>query len=447
MTITLDDRHEIPLHPLDLTAEPQGDGRASFCIGLIQAADSVLATPNSVIGDMILGVPFMRNAYTVMAYAIPDENGTFPVAPPASGDGNGSGEDSRPIRPRLGLLPLTQPSQALEEFNRVRVLNQPIESGSPANVGGGAGGVHDTVGPKKLSVGIIVLVCLVGFFALCFLLFGIRWFLIRRRWRRDGTGGPAGAGLAGAGMLGLGPATDRKEGGGYTLARRGSREVERGEDRELGDIPSEDVLRKLRYDAYMNQTLVGAVGNKELRGDEMGYRDGKPVTEFQDPWDPSTAVGREGAGWGDDTLVGAGGVKKGQDHVVMDAIPVIVAGTQPVRDGAGYGYQNHERHRQEEDTDGDEEERVHTPHPPHRRIPSVVFPLLLPGHGRADSEDEVDEFGVGGGGVASMAGVGTAARGGKIDAALRQSVVSAGSVYSVDGPGGRRSSDVRGGMR
>lgn len=43
----------------------------------------------------------------------------------------------------------------------------------------------DAVGPKKLLVGLILLVCLVGFFALSFLLFGLRWFLIQRRFKRD----------------------------------------------------------------------------------------------------------------------------------------------------------------------------------------------------------------------------------------------------------------------
>ncbi|KXN81933.1 Pepsin A [Leucoagaricus sp. SymC.cos] len=67
MTISLDDRPALSLHPLDVTAEPPKDNNADFCIGLIQAADGQLSNPNSHIGDIILGVPFMRNVYTVMA--------------------------------------------------------------------------------------------------------------------------------------------------------------------------------------------------------------------------------------------------------------------------------------------------------------------------------------------------------------------------------------------
>ena len=43
---------------------------------------------------MILDVPFLRNVYTVMAYAAPDENGPF--APVNDSD--------QIIIPRLGLL-------------------------------------------------------------------------------------------------------------------------------------------------------------------------------------------------------------------------------------------------------------------------------------------------------------------------------------------------------
>ncbi|KAF9461596.1 aspartic peptidase domain-containing protein [Collybia nuda] len=452
LTITLDDRPETPIHPLDLTAEPQGDGRATFCTGLIQAADNVLAVPNSLIGDMILGVPFMRNTYTVMAYAIPDENGTFPVAPPVddgNGNGNNNGESSRPIRPMLGLLPLTDPAQALDEFNRVRVLNQPIQSGAPPAVGGGMNG-HDTVGPKKLSVGLIVLVSLVGFFALCFLLFGIRWFLFRRRFKRDAmrNGGDESAGL---GVLALGPATDRKEMGGYMLARRGSRDTGRGRD----DEPSEDTLRRLRYESYVKQqTLVGDMGAAKMGSDELGYRNGKPEGDYHDPWDPKTGLGlgKDGGEWGDDTLVATGGAKIGHDVVREISLPSDTD-TEPVRDEAAYGQQNHDRDSRHDDRHDDSDgvqERRGTP--AHQRVPSVVIPLLLPGHGRTDSEDDVDEFGVvhrGPDNGASMAGVGTAARAGRIDPALRQSVVSAGSVYSTDGryPNLRRMSGAHDDLR
>src|SRR5882762_5497317 len=63
MSITLDGRGEIPLHPLDLTAEPLDSPTSGTCVGTIQASDSTFSNPTSNVGDMILGVPFLRNTY------------------------------------------------------------------------------------------------------------------------------------------------------------------------------------------------------------------------------------------------------------------------------------------------------------------------------------------------------------------------------------------------
>ena len=173
MTITLDDRPELPLHPLDLTAEPPQDNQAQFCIGIIQAADAQLSSPGSSLGDMILGVPFLRNVYTVMAYTAPETNGSFtPV--------NGSNQT---ITPRLGLLSLTNSTTALEEFYAVRGVNQPISGGGSGNPAGGPLPVVVSLGGKKLSVGIVVLIGILSFFALCFVLFVARWFMFRRKYR------------------------------------------------------------------------------------------------------------------------------------------------------------------------------------------------------------------------------------------------------------------------
>ena len=182
MTITLDNRPEIPLHPLDLTAEPPNDNQAQFCIGLIQTADPQLSNPNSSLGDMILGVPFLRNVYTVMAYTTPNADGSFTPL-------NGSNQT---ITPRLGLLSLTDPTIALEEFNTVRVLNQPISgggssSGGSSATGGNANNPTVNLGGKRLSVGIVVLIGLLSFFALCCVLFVVRWFIFRRKYRETAT--------------------------------------------------------------------------------------------------------------------------------------------------------------------------------------------------------------------------------------------------------------------
>jgi len=175
MTITLGNRPEIPLHPLDLTAEPPQTNQAQFCTGLIQA-DSQLSNPDNSPGDIILGVPFLRNVYTVMAYTAPDANGSFPAV-------NGS---NLTITPRLGLLSLTNPTIALEEFNTVRVLNQPISGGnsSGGSTGESPSSPTDSLGGKKLSVGIVVLIGIMSFFALCCVLFFARWFMFRRKYRK-----------------------------------------------------------------------------------------------------------------------------------------------------------------------------------------------------------------------------------------------------------------------
>jgi len=176
MTITLDDRPEIPLHPLDLTAEPLQDNQAEFCTGLIQTADSQLSNPSNDLGDIILGVPFLRNVYTVMAYIAPDANGSFtPV--------NGSNQT---ITPMLGLLSLTDPTIALEEFHTVRDLKQPISGGNSSGGSAGDSPSNSTinVGGKKLSVGIVVLIGILSFLGLCCVLFVAHWFLFRRTYRK-----------------------------------------------------------------------------------------------------------------------------------------------------------------------------------------------------------------------------------------------------------------------
>ena len=181
MTITLDDRPEIPLHPLDLTAEPPQSNQAQYCIGLIQTADSQLSDPDNSLGDIILGVPFLRSVYTVMAYTAPNANGSFsPV------DGS-----NQTISPRLGLLSLTNPTVALQEFNTVRVLDQPISGGNSSAGSASRSPSNSTVslGGKKLSVGIVVLIGILSFFVLCCVLFAIRWIMFRRKYRKAVTYG------------------------------------------------------------------------------------------------------------------------------------------------------------------------------------------------------------------------------------------------------------------
>ncbi|TFK66943.1 acid protease [Pluteus cervinus] len=255
ITITLDDRPPIPIHPLDLTTMPPKDNQSPYCIGLIQPYDQALATPNSVVGDMILGVPFIRNVYTVMQYlgdgvivgsgasgasGASAGSSSSASSSSSSSSSSASGSSSKPpttsskpptptptpsqldpLTPLLGLKPLTNPIRALSEFHTVRVLNQPIDStpwppGSPgangANGGGGGGvgvgGVGEdggNGGGRKLSVGILALIGIMAFFGFCFVVFGVRWcFGVGREkgwygYRYRGVGGEGRGGGEGEG--------------------------------------------------------------------------------------------------------------------------------------------------------------------------------------------------------------------------------------------------------
>lgn len=118
-----------------------------------------------IVSDMILGVAFLRNVYTVMAYDAPDAHGVFPA-----------NNDSANLQPRVGLLGLTNATRAMQEFNNVRVLNEPLSGNSSSATASS----HNS----KSSVGINVLLALVGIIVACVALFGLRWFHVRRRLRQ-----------------------------------------------------------------------------------------------------------------------------------------------------------------------------------------------------------------------------------------------------------------------
>ncbi|EGO23361.1 hypothetical protein SERLADRAFT_356395 [Serpula lacrymans var. lacrymans S7.9] len=365
LTITLAGQPELPVHPLDLTAEPSGQSTAQSCIGLIQADDNALSAYTNI-GDMILGVPFMRNVYTVMAYEQPNSNGTFDTSIHTG------------INPSLGLLGLTNATSAMGEFNKVRLLNQPLDPGQPSSTTIPDGG-------KKLSVGVKVLLGLVGFVGLCILLFLLRWFLTRRKWPRRGTEGGA-----------PGPKDDFAA---YQLARRNSQ--------SSVDGPSENTLRTLRYETYMRKKLMS----------EYTMSSGR------------TRVGQDPEGYEEDNEFG---IK--MSHRVNSGLPEVCA-DEPW----------------EEHMPRQPDLRPDTPTSPdffppaHQRTaselagapPNISVPLLAhrKDYSRADDfMDGIDmaEFG---GRRGSMAGVGTAARGSRIDPDLRHTRVgsdgSTGSGMSV----------------
>lgn len=191
MTIQLDDRPELPLHPLDMTYPPANDASASTCTGIIQTFASIGQSDSNIDADMVLGVPFLRNTYTVLAFEAPDIDGSF--APPSTSGGPTGALATPDIDPRLGLMNLTDPAVAMQEFIQVRVDNQPLDSGSQGaqtsvNSSGSSGSGH------HLPIGVDVLLGLMGFLAFCFTLFGARWFYMRNKLRRMPSGGLAMAG-------------------------------------------------------------------------------------------------------------------------------------------------------------------------------------------------------------------------------------------------------------
>ena len=247
MTITLDSRSETPLHPLDLTAE---ENSAQFCTGLIQTADAQLSSPSSK-ADIVLGVPFMRNVYTVMAYSTPNNNGSFTAL--NNSDQNNGGLPQN-ITPMLGLMSLTNATKALQEFHNVRVLNQPMDGGPNTSSHG------RDMGEKKLSVGIIVLIGLLSFLGLCGVLFVSRWFILRRAERKGKVEDPQ--------------STDHDKVA-YMLTRTSPSRRERAAGID-SDGFSEDELRKMRFEAYMRKE------NKKISSRSTMSSGRTRVTNFED---------------------------------------------------------------------------------------------------------------------------------------------------------------------
>jgi hypothetical protein len=264
VSLIIDNRTAIPLHPLDLTAQSPQDPSSKTCIGLIQSTDAQLP------GDIVLGVPFLRNTYTVLAFDPPDANGNFPG--PANRTDNGTGGGISDIRPRLGLLALTNPTTAMDEFHKVRVLNQPLNSGQPhASAGDG----------KKLSVGIDVLIGLLSFFAFCFLLFALRWFLMKHGWIGPDKGGHADA-LRNVGGDSVGGARKRRGlfgMAGYKRARTHS------QDETTGVALTEDEMRTQKFEEYImkererSEHTTMSSGMTKVADEALG--DGEPGMNHQ----------------------------------------------------------------------------------------------------------------------------------------------------------------------
>lgn len=346
-----------------------------------------------------------------MAYAAPSDNGTFPQTNETTTGAN--------IVPRLGLLGLTDPTEALDEFKRVRVLNQPIDSnpGTPGGSGGGAGGTTGKVG-KGISVGIIALIAILGFFALCFTLVALRWWLFRPRFRRAGTGTGAGGGngLFPIGIT-LGGAGGESKGG-------AGKEKQKNDEILRNPPPTDEVLRMSGYEAYMQYNQAANVDSVTTPTTEGRDLDSPVVGANEKRWSKDSEEQHQGhshTGSGADELgyrrVGSG------EPWGRDPDDTLVVAT---RDGGALAEAEGSKKNEWEPEDlyivkppriSSEEDRntvVIWPHSEHDRKSSVTTPLLED-EGRR-SGDGSDEFGV----VSSMAGVGTAARGARFGTGLRR---------------------------
>jgi hypothetical protein len=244
MTIVVNDV-TIPLHPLDLT-QSNGQNSAS-CTGLIQDADVALKQSN--IGDLVLGVPFMRSVYTVLALTPPHSNGTFDTTMPLLGANSD-------INPRLGLLSLTDPTIAMEEFHDVRVLGHPL-SGTGTN----------TTLPTShhgLSVGIKILIGIASCFAALVAIFLVRFLYQRRKWKKDNNRSSDTSLDGGKGEMELTVIEGKEIPPDKTKLA----------DKMSGQVHPEELVRK-RVNSSGNtfdsaRTKVGVDGEEEMLMDEFG---------------------------------------------------------------------------------------------------------------------------------------------------------------------------------
>lgn len=349
-----------------------------------------------------------------MAYVAPFDNGTFPQ----------TNANTTDIVPRLGLLGLTNPTAALKEFERVRVLNQPIDS-NPSNSGGSGGSSGGTAGKvgKGISVGIIALIAILGFFALCFTLFGLRWWFFRRRFRRAETDAGGGNGVLPIGIT-LGGAERGDKGGGMNEKQK--------DDAFLRNLPpTDEVLRMSGYEAYMqynqaanfDSVTTQTTESRDLDSPVVGANEKRLSKES----DEERHQGHSHSGSGADELgyrrVGSGETWR------MDPDDTLVAANQ---DGGAEDEVPKGKEWEAEDlyvvepprisSEEDHETVVIWPYSGHDRKVGVTTPLLEEDEGSGNGSDE---FGV----VSSMAGVGTAARGARVGAGLRRE--SGASVVGV----------------
>lgn len=159
----------VPIHPLDASLY-QLSGPADDCLGSFQAITA--EDPSKLPADFILSAAFLRNVYSVYSCD------SVLIDPPPGPAGA--------CKPQVGLLPLTNKTQAADEFHRVRVLKQSLGGGSDAYGDGEAskGGLSDGA---KIAIGTIVGV-LGGVIILFLLALFLRRKIMSRRPEHDADG-------------------------------------------------------------------------------------------------------------------------------------------------------------------------------------------------------------------------------------------------------------------
>lgn len=126
----------------------------------------------------MLGVPFLRSVYSV--FALKPISASSSTKREQRRGVDFEARQSTNIDPRLGLLPITSPSTAMDEFHTVRVLKKPLDPSLSTP------GISSKDG-RKIPVGVIVLLALLGFVVLCGSIFVARYFYLRRRGRAVGA--------------------------------------------------------------------------------------------------------------------------------------------------------------------------------------------------------------------------------------------------------------------
>lgn len=155
------------VHPLDMSDYSSSTAAQSECLGSMQYASGITA------GDVVLGSSFLKNVYSVF---------TYPAAY----------SSSSAWAPQVGLVSLTNATQASQEFWNVRILNQPLTTPTSSPSGNTAGAAADsTTGHHVVSAGIIATAAVLGSLGLAAGAFCAWFFWLRRKYGATGTVGAA----------------------------------------------------------------------------------------------------------------------------------------------------------------------------------------------------------------------------------------------------------------